>query len=137
MSGLLIATLIAAAGGETIVYRCRNAADEASFALTFERRGRRLRDVTIGHYGLPRLGEDVRTRWRGEMTGADALFTLRSDRPHTRFSAEMRLAPDPQREGAFRLTWTSTLVGGHVQLQEQERSATCTRVEFEQASPAS
>jgi hypothetical protein len=125
--------LPAAAAPERLVYHCRNEADDARFVLAFERRGERLRDVTVAFYGWPRLGDDMGTRWRGRMVGAEARFRL-EDRSGV--IGDMRLSPEPGNAGASRLTWTSTSSGGHLQLVDPTRTATCSSVAFEQADPA-
>ena len=137
MSVLLATLLLAADGAERMVYHCRNAADETRFALTYERRGSRLRDVTVGHFGLPRLGDDLQTRWRGEMVAGEAVFRVAQDRSGSRLTGVMRLSPVAGRDEQFLLTWYSTMGGAHVVLEEEERSAGCTLIRFEQANPSS
>jgi hypothetical protein len=127
---ILLAFLLAADGGVQYVYHCRNVADQSRFALVFERRGESLRDVTVGHDALPRLGGDVRTRWRGTMVGEEALFRLSENRRHTSLSGEMRLSPIAGRDHNYRLVWSSRLAGGHVQMETEEQAAECTVPEF-------
>jgi hypothetical protein len=127
---LLLALLLAADGGEQLVYHCRNVEDQSRFALVFKRRGDRLRDVTVGHYALPRIGDDVRTRWRGTMVGEEAVFRYGASRRPAPLSGEMRLSPVAGRDHEYRLTWSSRHAGGHVQIEGEQQAADCTVPEF-------
>lgn len=127
---LVLSLLLAADGGVQYVYHCRSVADQSRFALVFERRGDSLRNITVGHDALPRLGEDVRTRWRGTMVGRDALFRLSESQRHTSLSGQMRLSPIAGRNHSYRLAWSSRLAGGHVQMETEEQAAECTVPEF-------
>jgi hypothetical protein len=138
MVALSLAAFLLSATSELVVYHCNNAADQTRFALTYERRGRKLRNVTIGYFGLPRVGRDVRTSWTGGLEAdGGATFRMIERGRGSYVRGDMRLSPVQGRSGVFRLSWSSIIGGGHTPIEDPERFAECNLQDFGRADPAS
>lgn len=107
-----------------VVYHCENSADRSPFTLTYELRGSRISNVSVGHFGVPRLGSDTDTRWRGRMVGDDVEFTFGERSGGHSLTATMKLVEtdEPDR---YRLTWSSSDASGHLVVESEPRTADC------------
>jgi hypothetical protein len=124
---LLVALLAKPPEREPVIYYCKSSQSAIEFSLAYDQRGTKISDVLIVGREIPRLPPDNATRWRAKATGRSVSFRLRHIKNGISTSGEMELAPDPERPGHFRLTWSSMMggVGGHLQLGTSEQSADC------------
>lgn len=123
---LLAAPPVAARAEEPglVVYHCENSADRSRFALTYELRGSRISNVSVGHFGVPRLGSDTDTRWRGRAVGGDVEFTFEERSGGHSLTATMKLVETDEPDH-YRLTWSSSDASGHIVVESEPRTADC------------
>ena len=123
---------ITAEAGEPglVVYHCVNEKDQAKFALTYELDGSKISNVAVGYHGVPRLGSDVGTHWRGQVAGDDVMFNFKENSKGFSIVGSMKLVKSSA-PGHFTLTWEDTSGGGHIYMTSQESSADCVFPDFE------
>ena len=128
-------SILALASSAMLVFHCVGTEGQSKFALTFEQRGDRISEVTLGQADVPRVGNDTDTSWTGKEVDGTVTFAYRGG-PKAGFSAGMTLKPNSKDSGKYLLEWSETTGGGHIWLTS-EGSATCVVPEFAKPQDAS